>query len=136
MSFIRPQDMFFEKPILGGCMCVESLSPIHPRYYGHGIGDILDKVMSTSSAQSISKVVSAIPQIYQTIKSITQTNPQVLNDNLQKALESNPSTITDVIKSINKKGTGMKRRKMLDNHSQMILESILAKHHGSGIETI
>jgi len=137
MSFYKPEQMYYEKPILGsGCSCAESVNPIHPKYYGDGIGDILDKLLSPSTTSAISKVVSALPSVYDTIKNVVNTDPQELNKKLESVLQQNPSTITDVLKSINTKGSGLKKRKkrILNNHSEMILQKILEKH-GSGLQT-
>jgi len=142
MSFIRPEERYYERKVLGsGCDCVHSLNPIHPRYYGHGISDVLDKVLSPSTATTISKIVSSVPKVYETIKNVINSDPQELNKGIQEALEKNPSSFEDVIKSINskegkgKRGTA-KRKHLLNNHSQMILNNLLGSKKGSGLQTM
>lgn len=139
MSFIRPEDHYYERKILGsGCSCVYHLNPIHPRYYGHGISDVLDKVLSPTTANSISKIVAHIPNIYDTIKNVIGSNPNELNKKIAEVVENNPSTAEDIIKAINShphKGKG-KSGKLLSNHSQLILQSLLGNQkRGSGIQT-
>jgi hypothetical protein len=131
MSFLTEEQKFYERPMLGnGCNCVSRMGHQTP-YLGQGLSDILDKVVNPSTTGAISKVVTALPGIIETVRNVVQTNPKELNKKIEESLQSN-SSIEDVIKTINKKSGKGSKKKLLSNQSKMILESILQKE-GAGI---
>lgn len=139
MSFLRPEDSVYEHKVLGGCCNSVGVMGSHNAHYGAGIFDILDKVINPSTANTFSKVITSLPGVIDAIKNVVGSDPKELNKAIEETLSTNPSTIEDVMKTLNtkhsKKGAGTK---LLNNQSKMILDKILKNqgYSGSGIMTI
>ena len=139
MSFLRPEESIYEHKVLGGCCNSVSMMGSHVGHYGAGFTDVLDKVINPSTTNTFSKVITSLPEVIDTIKSIVGSDPKVLNKAIEESLSTNPSTVEDVIKAINtkhsKKGAGSK---LLNHQSKMILDKILKNqgYSGAGIMTM
>jgi hypothetical protein len=77
--------------------------------------------------------------VVDTIKNVVGSDPQELNKAIEETLTTNPTSIEDVIKTLNvkhsKKGAGSK---LLNNQSKMILDKIMRNqgYSGAGISTM
>ena len=139
MSFLRPEDSVYEHKVLGGCCNSVGMMGSHVGHYGAGISDVLDRIINPSTANTFSKLILSMPNVVDTIKNVVGSDPQELNKALEETLSSNPSSIEDVIKTLNvkhsKKGAGSK---LLNNQSKMILDKIMRNqgYSGAGISTM
>lgn len=141
MSFLRREvDMYESRQVLGGCMCSHNKSiPMSLKYHGEGFSDVLDaiqKVVNPANATTISKVVESLPNVLDTVKNITTADPKQLNKQIEQSIREGES-VDQIIKKINKKGTGIKGRRMLDRQQQMILQNLLSNEKvGNGLQQI
>lgn len=140
MSFLRREDMYETKQVLGGCMCSYDRSmPMSMRHHGDGVSDVMkmiEKVINPTTASTISKVIGSLPNVVETVKNIAGTNPQELNKQIENSINDGHS-IDQIIKKINKKGTGLKGKRMLDRQQQMILQNLLQNEKvGYGLQQL
>lgn len=141
MSFLKREDMYDSRPVLGGCLCSSHRSmPNAFMHHGEGVSDVmkhLEKVINPITASTISKVVNSLPNVIETVKNISSANPMELNKNIEDSIKEGHN-IEQIIRKINnKKGTGLKGKQMLDRQQQMILHKLLNEQKvGSGVQIL